>query len=279
MERVVVAGVDRSARSRIAADWAAHEAISRGLTLRVVHVTPLGDLDAAELWPYRPETVAPYVASQLAARHPALRIESVRLAGAAARALLFQSRSAEMIVLGVRGEGGSAGLPLGSTALAVAGAAACPVVLVPGGNAGAGPPGRTDKVTLAVDARDPADGAVDFAFDTARLRGARLHALYAGSPPGTKTGRNSPAPSAPAYAARVDQDMALLSYELQPWRAKYPCVRVLEDVVLLDSVRALVRTSGNAELMVVGRRAGSGLGPVAHAVAQHTRCPLAVVPA
>ncbi|UIX34180.1 universal stress protein [Streptomyces sp. GQFP] len=280
MERVVVAGVDRSVRSRRAADWAAHEALWRGLPLRVVHVTPLEGQDAPELWPYRPEAVAPRVAAELAACHPALRVESVRLAGAVARALLFQSRDAEMIVLGARGEGGCAGLSLGSTALAVAGAAACPVVLVPGEPTCTSPGRRPDKVTLAVDARDPADGAIGFAFDTARLRGLRLHVLHAGPPSAGETGPTPCSSSAPAaHAARAEQEMSLLADALRPWRDKYPHVRVLEDVVLFDPARALVRTSGNAELLVVGRGLGGGLGPVAYTVAQHTRCPLAVVPA
>ncbi|WP_329282259.1 universal stress protein [Streptomyces sp. NBC_01451] len=280
MERVVVAGVDRSARSRIAADWAAHEALSHGLPLRVVHVTPLHGLDAPELWPYRPEGVATRVAAELVAAHPALRVESVRLAGAAAPALRFQSRDAEMIVLGARGEGGRAGLSLGSTALSVAGGAVCPVVLVPSGLAGTGRGRRPDKVTLAVDARDPADGAIGFAFDTARTRGLRLHVLHAGPPPAGETGPTPCSHSVPAvFAARADREMTLLSEALRPWRDKYPHVRVLEDVVLFDPAEALVRTSGNAELLVVGRGTGSGLGSVAYTVAQRSRCTLAVVPA
>ncbi|MCX4904018.1 universal stress protein [Streptomyces sp. NBC_00878] len=279
MERVIVAGVDRSARSRIAADWAAHEALLRGLPLRVVHVTPLAGLDAPQLWPYRPEVVAARVVAELAARHPTLDIDDVRLAGTAASALCSQSRDAEMVVLGLRGEGGFAGLSLGSTALAVAGASDCPVVLVPTGLAREGPVRRPDKVTLAVDARDPADGAIDFALDTARLRLVRLHALHAGAPPTAQPGRVSRAPSAPEFAARLDHEVALLSDVLRPWHEKYPYVQVLEDVVLFDPATALIRTSGNAELMVLGRGLGSGLGPVAYDVARHTRCPLAVVPA
>lgn len=73
--------------------------------------------------------------------------------------------------------------------------------------------------------------------------------------------------------------MVLLAETMRPWRDKYPHVRVLEDVVLFDPAQALVRTSGNAELLVVGRGIGSGLGRVAYTVAQHTRCTLAVVPA
>lgn len=111
MERVIVAGVDRSARSRVAADWAAYEALRRGCSLHVVHVSPLNGLDAAQQGPYRPEIVADQGLDRVMARHPVLRAESVRLTGTASRALHSQSREAEMIVLGLRGDGGHAGLP------------------------------------------------------------------------------------------------------------------------------------------------------------------------
>ncbi|MDV9171142.1 universal stress protein, partial [Streptomyces sp. W16] len=77
MERVIIAGVDRSARSRVAADWAAREALRRGLPLRVVHVAPPENLDPVEQWPYRPDTVADHVVAELAAHHPSLTVRAV----------------------------------------------------------------------------------------------------------------------------------------------------------------------------------------------------------
>jgi len=46
MERVIVTGVDRSARSRITAGRAAHEALLRGLPLRVARTMPVLTVDA-----------------------------------------------------------------------------------------------------------------------------------------------------------------------------------------------------------------------------------------
>ena len=277
MERVVVTGVDRSARSRIAAEWAAHEALLRGVRLRVVHVTPGGGPDTAELWPYRPETLAARVAAELTARQPALHVDGVRLAGAPASTLRRYGTNAQMIVLGLRGESGPAGPTPGSTALAVAGAASCPVVLVPSEPVRTGTAHRPGKVTLAIDARAPVGRAVDFAFDAAQLRGVRLHALHAGAPPAVRTGRASRSPSAPGYAARVGVEMTLLSDALRPWRGKYPGVRVLENVALCDPAKALLRASRNTTLMVLGRGLADGLGTVSYAVAQRAKCPLAVV--
>ncbi|WP_369029742.1 MULTISPECIES: universal stress protein [Streptomyces] len=275
MERVIVTGVDGSARGRAAADWAAREAALRGLPLRVIHVPSA----AAPHERHRPESAADRFAAELARRHPGLTIDHLPAAGTVAQSLMAWGTVAEMIVLGLRGEGGRAGLFPGPTARAVAGAASCPVVLVPSDLARGRTPRRPDKVTLAVDARDPADGALGFAFDEARLRGARLHALHAGPPPVAAKGRTSCSPSAPLYAARSAREMEILAEVLDPWRAKFPHVRVTEDVVLRDPARALVRTSVSSVLLVLGRRTGApGLGAVALAVARHTGCPLALVP-
>lgn len=85
-----------------------------------------------------------------------------------------------------------------------------------------------------------------------------------------------------------DHEVQLLSDALRPWREKYPDVRVLEDVVLFTPAEGLIRSSGNTELIVLGRQASgdaradgadsSGLGSVAHALLRHTKCPVAVVP-
>ncbi|MFF7928269.1 universal stress protein [Streptomyces mirabilis] len=84
MERVITAGVDRSARSRAAADRAAREALRRRLPLRAVYVAPPENLGPVER-PYRPDRhqqVADHVVAELIARHPSLTVRAVSLAGA-----------------------------------------------------------------------------------------------------------------------------------------------------------------------------------------------------
>lgn len=73
-----------------------------------------------------------------------------------------------------------------------------------------------------------------------------------------------------------DDEVQLLSDALRPWRAKYPDVDVLEDVVLFTPVEALAHASEGAELMVVGRRSGSAA--TVRELLEHCRCPVAVVP-
>ncbi|WP_030610319.1 universal stress protein [Streptomyces fulvoviolaceus] len=273
MERVIIVGVDRSARSRAAADWAAREALLRGLPLRVVHVAPPGGPNPVEQWPYRPETVADRVVAELTERHPELTALSTHLTGTPAAALDTMAEEADLVVLGLRGEGGHAGIALGSTASALATRCARPVVLVPGTFADEEPAGRADGVTLGIDARDPAGDAVDLAFEAARLRGARLHAVHVWTLP-ARAARWPFAVPEEDRAVWEDDEVQHLSDALRPWRGKYPDVDVLEDVVLLPAAKALAHAAGNSGLVVVGRRSGG----TALALLRHTRCPVAVVP-
>ncbi|KUO17683.1 universal stress protein [Streptomyces dysideae] len=271
MGRVIITGVDRSARSRAAADWAAREALLRGVPLLVVHVSPPGGPDPAEQWPYRPENVADRVVAELVGRHPELRVRSRNLTGTPGPVLRAAAADADLVVLGLRGEGGHAGVPVGSTASALATECARPVVLIPGTLAGEGPPGRAAGVTVGIDALNPSDGAVGLAIEEARLRGARLHAVHAWTLPAQAALRPFPVLEEDR-AAWEDQEVQRLSDALRPWRAKYPDVDVLEDVVLLPPTEALTHASGGTGLVVAGR------GATAVDLLRHTRCAVAVTP-
>ncbi|WP_353963133.1 universal stress protein [Streptomyces sp. NBC_01142] len=127
MARRVVVGVDGSSCSAGAADWTAREASLRRLPLRVVHVSPWSRADLADLWPYRPEALPGCPAAAITCRCPRLRVEAVRLTGCPVPALTAETG------------------PCGSRQYR-------------------GADVRPDGVALGVDARDPADVAVCFAF-------------------------------------------------------------------------------------------------------------------
>ncbi|WP_329331769.1 universal stress protein [Streptomyces sp. NBC_00663] len=273
MGRTIITGVDRSARSRAAADWAAREAVLRGLPLHVVHVTAPDD-PAADERPYRPETVADRVFAELVQRHPELAGRAGTLDGAPVPVLRALAADAELLVIGLRGEGGHAGVAVGSTAAALAVDCPGPVVLVPGTHAGGEWSGRADGVTVGIDARNPVKPAVDLAFEAARLRGVRLHAVHAWAFP--PQAPRSPFPVLEEDRATwEDQEVQLLSDALRPWRGTYPHVDVLEDVVLFTPAEALAHTARNCGLVVAGRRSGG----IALALLEHAHCPVAVVPA
>ncbi|GAA0923057.1 universal stress protein [Streptomyces thermoalcalitolerans] len=286
MSHPVVAGIDGSPESRVAGEWAAQEAELRGLPLRLVHAAEApdpgsADLPVAFLWRQRGEDALRHAEADLAARHPRVTTSSVRVTDSAAAALLSASATAGLLVVGARGDGGFDGLAVGSTALEVARGASCPVVVVPG--PGSPSAGRQEaEVAVGVGSGPVDESVLDFAFESAGLRGVRLRVVHAWALPGVPL---SAAPMVPEEdrGAWEDQEVQRLSDALRGFTDRYPEVPVLHDVVLLHPAQALVHASQQAALLVLGRFSGPRaaerrLGPVAHAVLHHARCPVAVVP-
>ncbi|MDC0765388.1 universal stress protein [Streptomyces sp. HD] len=294
----VIAGVDGSTESLAAAEWAAREAERRDRPLRLVH---------AWNWHPRQGTGEPVTAAQryLARRAlrqaedrvrrtcPGVKLDDRQIEGPATAALLHAAEHADLLVLGSRGLSGFSGFLVGSVALGVVARATRPVVLVRAGEEASdehlpaddgSPSTRTGyrDVVLGIDLGDPCDEVIEFAFEAARMRGARLHAVHAWQTP-------SPLGLGPGDIGLVsgpeqaDEWLGFLTAVLNEWRDKYPEVEVAETVTAGRAQSVLVRAATGASLLVVGRRtterpAGPRTGPVTHAAIHHGGCPLAVVP-
>lgn len=196
-------------------------------------------------------------------------------------------------MLGSRGLSGFTGFLVGSVALGVVARAERPVVLVRAGEEAAdehvlaedgGASTRTPyrDVVLGLDLGDPCDEVIEFAFEAARTRGARLKVVHAWQP-------SSPISLGPGDIGLVDEPrqaeewLGFMTAVLQVWREKYSGVEVTETVTEGRAQSVLVRAASGASLLVVGRRiterpAGPRTGPVAHAAIHHVGCPVAVVP-
>ncbi|NEC91041.1 universal stress protein [Streptomyces sp. SID12501] len=180
-----------------------------------------------------------------------------------------------MIVYGIPHGADAPGLSLGSRLPAAIRATDHPLVLVPNGH---GATHRSGSILLGTDARNPSDGTIDFAFDSARVRDALLHVVYAWSLPSCAAEWPFGVPEADR-ATWEDHEVQLLADVLGPWREKYPQVAVLEDVVLFTPAQALLHHAGSAALVVVGRKSGTEWGEAVRGVLHEAACPVAVVPA
>jgi nucleotide-binding universal stress UspA family protein len=270
MDLPVTVGVDESAASLAAADWAATEALLRDRPLRVLHALPL----MPHLLPTRGPGALPSgpgllheAQHVLAKRHPRLSAHTEEVHDVATAALVAAAEDAELLVLGARGDGGFPELRVGSTALHVAAWAGCPTVVLPAEPPG---PGPREQVVVGVDSRRPAEAALEFAFEAARRYGLPLRVVHA-----------FPAGPAGGSAGHREEEAALLARVLEPWTAARPDVQVMADAEPAGAGMLLVDASAKARLLVLGRRPISSvgrLGPIAHAVLHHARCPVAVVP-
>jgi nucleotide-binding universal stress UspA family protein len=194
---------------------------------------------------------------------PNVRPYDEQMEGPATAALLKAAEESELLVLGSRGLSGVTGFLVGSVAQGVVARATRPVVLVRADEEAADehlptPGGRPSILTgyrdvvLGVDLGDPCDAVIEFAFEAARLRGARLRVVHAWQPP-SPLGLGPGEIGLVSGPQRAEEWLGFLSAVLQVWRDKYPGVEVAETVAEGRAQSALLRAASGAGLLVVGR--------------------------
>jgi nucleotide-binding universal stress UspA family protein len=289
----VVAAVDGSDDSLRALEWAVDAARRRSAPLRVAHVRQYPHWAQPELLAAGPsdpreDPVLDRVRSHLRGRSGLPDTEYVGLEGATGVVLPELGSTAGLLVLGSRGRGGFASLLLGSTSLAAARDAECPVVVVPPpGRAvhGAPPAGPAPRVVVGLKVDGPDEATLEFAFAEAARRGARLQAVAAypwPAQPWMLPGEMPP----PVVDQDVVRDEARVLAEgfLAPHRERHPGVGVDLLPAAGDAAGHLVAASRDADLVVVGRHRRHLLAParmmgsVTQAVLLHAASPVAVIP-
>ncbi|MFD9903205.1 universal stress protein [Streptomyces sp. NPDC059063] len=290
MTRVIAVGVDGSAESLAAADWAAREAALRDVSLRIVHAwlwqtlgVPVTQDEGEQA--KAADGILREAVTRVAGRHPDLAVDSELVHDTAVAALSGAAEGAEgaegaeMLVLGSRGHGALVGFLLGSVGQQVIAEAACPVVSV---RAGVGSAEGDVVVGQHGDAAD-SEAILRFAFEAAAVRGAAVRAVRAWNLPPLYAYTPDTMRLADEAGGLEPYEKKALSQALAPWRERFPDVPVTEHVEIGSAGQVLLAAAADAQLLVVGRRAhrspiGTRIGSVAHAALHHAPCPVAVVP-
>ncbi|WP_374984730.1 universal stress protein [Streptomyces fradiae] len=198
--------------------FAAEEAARRGWRLRILHAVE---------WPLPPgshrggkpasfaesaEEVVARLQEAVSRDLPEVGVSPDLVSGSPVPALVGRSSWASLIVMGHRGAGGFARLPLGSVSRQVATRARCPVVAVRPGDTGRF---KDDRVVVGVDLADVRSDVMHFAIRAAGTRRAVLEAVYAAFRPAVlETGPAGPA--VPEPGAMADGTRALLDRPCGP---------------------------------------------------------------
>ena len=258
----ILVGYDGSPGSAEALAWAAREARARGSVLTLCHAC-----SPAQAAPGGDATLAAglHRAGQLM---DAGAVRQLVVPGSAAAVLRQHSPAAEMVVVGSRGQGGLAGLLLGSVGFQVAGYARGRVVVVRGSWQDV--PGHAPRpVAVGADGSAGAAAAVAFAVEEAALRGTVLLAVCALA-------------DAPGVFGRASRIRAGFDDLMGRSGKEHPELTVHRFVAEGDAREALLSAAYGAQLLVVGARGlgglpGMALGSVSAVLVQHSPCPVAVV--
>lgn len=281
----VVVGVDGSPRSLTAVATAAAEAAARHRALRILHAytwPPIGMIAAPGIPGPSLQACRALAESylQAATEHaaktaPDVDTTSDTVVGAAAPALVAESRHANLLVLGDHGFGGIAELLVGSTAAQTAAHAACPLLVVRGDRQPDGP------VVAGVDGSARSMLALQYAAEQAVRHGTELVALHAWN---GKDGTDLDAdlPMSYEFWSGDEQERRVLAEAVAGLAARYPDLRIRREVRRGSARRLLTEWSRTAQLVVVGDRGHGGfagllLGSVSRYLLYRSACPIAIV--
>lgn len=288
MNRTVSIGYDGSPDAEAALDWGLAFAGRHRASVCIVqafdpsqHTLRLiggGGADAAERIYVQAQQQMKQARDRSKDDHPHLDITTVLEPALADDLLIDQSRTAETVVIGSRGQSRMSTLLAGSTALSVAARAHCTVVAVRR---------RTQHqpakhgVVVGTDGSPVAESAIGFAFQQAAELSAPLTVVHAWADPMTVSVLGS---TIPMYDP-VDyprEKRFLLVEALAGWTDKFPEVEVHVRIIRGHAVSVLAVASADAELLVVGCHGHSvlrsmALGSVSQGLLHRASVPVAIV--
>lgn len=292
----VVVGVDGSAHSRAALEWAAAEAVRRGAVLRIVHALGMPVIVSAYGGPARFQptdeingqatSVLTGARAHATEQEPDVETETVTALEEAPLALIRQSHPHDLIVIGTRGLGTVASLFVGSVSVRVAAQAPCPVVVVPHDDRGRPATTSLDRIVVGIDGSRNARRALGLAVDMTAESEGELVVVNSWEVPYPY---DPVAMTAAGFQPQEDvfekQSEELVSELLAETLEDRDDVNIEVSVVRTQSnpVDAVLRAADEADAIVVGSRGrgtvrGLLLGSVSQGILHRSHIPVVVLP-
>ena len=294
---IVLVGVDGSATSLRALDWAADYAKRVGWALHMVCSYSLPSFSAASLdggyaalddSSIQSGAKAVLMDAKQRVADLGLTVTASVTTGDPAGVLVELSKDYGLAVVGTRGRGGFTERLLGTVSSALPAHARCPVVVVPHREAGVPDAseirraaGKVRRIIVGVDGSPTAEAALKLAVQQAKVWDAELVAV-AGVPVGSGAGVLAWLP------AQIDHEQVLADVKagldsiVDRHEATADGLKIKRIVLDGTGAELLTEFSAAADLLVVGSRGRGGfrgllLGSTSQAVLHHSACPVLVI--
>lgn len=168
---------------------------------------------------------------------------------------------------------------LGSTALAVAASALCPVAVIRPRDLDRDVPRR---VVVGVDESAGCHDAIGFAFSQADVRHLRLTAVHAWHT-SDRIGLSAATTPSDRWRTEIGNEEAAMAESLAGWAEKYPDVQLNRVSIRKQPAAAILAAADDADFVVLGSlhpkpRPDLVGSPTVRRVLQGATCPVVVVP-
>ena len=267
--RRILVGVDGSEDGLRAVRYATRAALATGAELWIVNVADPGAMvtgmwelvvttEALEDAGHDVVDEAVGVAKELGLPRELMTLD-VQV-GKAAEVLAELSGKADLLVVGRRSMSGLERMFVGSTSVAVAAMAECPVIVI---SASSTPheTGGQGTVAVAISSWPPHSNALDWGAAEATLRKARLRVVHV-----------VPAEVGTQASALADST-AELEKHLRPLREQHPDTAIDLDVLIGTPIDELIALSDSVDLLILGVHP-EHLRGLARGVLAHAHCPV-----
>jgi nucleotide-binding universal stress UspA family protein len=281
----IIVGVDGSAPSKVAVDWAARDASLRELSLTIIYISPSPIMAADIPMPvnlterlekhgHSVLSEARRTAEDAAEGSSPMTIDTEMVRAAVLPTLIDRSKDADLVVVGCRGLGAIGRRLLGSVSSGLLHHAHCPVAVIHDEDPMMPHPSEA-PVVVGIDGSPASEQATAIAFEEASRRGVDLVAVHAWS---DFSAFELPATGSEELEKEAEET---LGERLAGWQERYPDVSVRRVVSLDKPAHQLLEQSESAQLTVLGSHgrggfAGMLLGSVSSAVAQSARMPVII---
>lgn len=282
----ILVGYDGSDDAYAALDYGVNEALATDAEIALLYAVDDTVLNSVWGVVFDPEEIKQDAADMIAEAVgdvadrgiPAERIRTEIVLGNPASALVKYSEFASRVILGRCSLSKGESQFVGSTAVGVAGAAHCPVIVISASNPV--PEQSFDRMGVGVNIEAKGRRGLPWAMDEAKRLGTHLQVISVVKSAARSRWRSAPVLTQEQQDEAIDVTRIRIESIMRSMNEKHPGVESSMDICYGNPVDTLVKRSQGLDLLVLEVQSSfpnNSVGGVARGLMAHGHCPIALV--